>query len=248
MSLWPFRPNCPIDAKAQAWLDDRMKWLAGEFGIETWRKARAIEPTEEFFPDQFDGTESAVQLMLNRICDFMHIDPSRVVLRLYTEDVNPELKRKLHLGTNGKGTAGHYRVEEKEIVGIEASKLGDPTALVATIAHELAHVRLLGEKRLTGEEEDHEPLTDLTTVFFGLGVFNANSAFRFDQWSQGNWHGWKAATLGYLNEQMFGYALGLWTIVRGEASPSWTKHLRPNPRAYMKQAVRYLKANPPSAF
>jgi len=248
MPLWPFRPKCPIDAQSQAWVDGRMKWLAGQFGMETWRNARAIEPTEKFFPDQFDGSERAVRLMLERVCGFMRVDPNRVILRLYSEGPDSSLARKLHLETAGKGSAGHYRVEEKEIVGIETSKLNDPMALVATIAHELAHVRLLGEGHLTGQEDDHEPLTDLATVFFGLGIFNANSTFRFNQWAQAGWHGWKATTLGYLNEQMFGYALGLWAKVRGEDDPAWTTHLRLNPRTYMKRAMGYLKANPPAMF
>jgi len=146
----------------------------------------------------------------------------------------------------GRGTSGRYDVEGQEIVAIEASNLHDPMALVATIAHELSHARLLGEGRLTGKEEDHEPVTDLTTVFFGLGIFNANCAFRFSQWSRAGRHGWNAATLGYLSEEMFGYALGLWTLVRDEENPAWVRHLRTNPRVYMKQTVRFLKANPPS--
>ena len=79
-------------------------------------------------------------------------------------------------------------------------------------------MRLLGEGRITGDEADHEPLTDLTTVFFGMGIFNANSTFRFKQWTNGNMHGWKAATLEYLNETTFGYALGLWTFMRRSQS------------------------------
>ncbi len=249
MPLLPFRPKCPIESQSQAWVDARMKWLAGQFGMPKWRTARAVEPTEEFFPDRFDGSEDAVRRMLDRVCGFMGVAPGRVTLQLYAErpkDLTDNLHVAIH--SEGKATAGHYRVEEKEIVGIEASKLNDPMSLVATIAHELAHVRLLGERRLTGKEEDHEPLTDLTTVFFGLGIFNANSVCQFDQWAEGGWHGWKASKQGYLNERMFGYALALWTTVRNEDNPPWMRHLRTNPRTYMKQAVKFLRANPPGAF
>jgi len=85
-------------------------------------------------------------------------------------------------------------------------------------------------------------------VFFGLGIFTANSRFQYNQWSDGQMYGWRASTLGYLSEEKFGYALGLWTKVRGEEHPRWMRHLRLNPRAYMKQTVRYLRENPPGSF
>jgi hypothetical protein len=220
-----------------------MDWLITQFGKDTLLRATPIEPLEKFFPDPYDATEPAIRLMLNRICAFMHIHPDRVELQLY-EEQRTAAGPKLLDGTTSNGSAGHYRVDGKEIIGLEKSNLHDPLAVVATLAHELAHVRLLGEQRLSPDEPDHEPLTDLTTVFFGLGIFNANSTFRFNQWSRGNRYGWKASTLGYLNEEMFGYALALWTTLRNDLTPTWPKHLRTNPRTYMKQSLRYLSANP----
>lgn len=191
--------------------------------------------------------------MLDRICTYMHIDPSRVELQLYSEGRDIKLPVSVIIASEEKGSAGQYRPPDdassgKEIVSIEVSNLKDPQKLAATIAHELAHVRLIGEGRITNKEEDHEPLTDLATVFFGLGIFNANSSFHFNQWHESGWSGWKASTLGYLNEPMFGYALGLWTTVRNEENPAWMKHLRLNLRTFMKQTIRYLKQNRPQGF
>jgi hypothetical protein len=39
-----------------------------------------------------------------------------------------------------------------------------PKALVATIAHELGHVLLLGDGRVATQQQDHEPLIYLLTV------------------------------------------------------------------------------------
>jgi hypothetical protein len=50
---------------------------------------------------------------------------------------------------------------------VEAANLDDPLAMVATAAHELGHVRRLGHGWLSDEAADHEPLTDLLTVFLG---------------------------------------------------------------------------------
>jgi hypothetical protein len=43
------------------------------------------------------------------------------------------------------------------------------------LAHEFSHIKLLGENRM---QENHEHLTDLFTVVFGLGIFNANASFK----------------------------------------------------------------------
>ncbi len=119
----------------------------------------------------------------------------RVKLQLY-HDRDAATRKRLRIESEEKDAAGYYWKDDKEIVAIEASNLGDPMALVGTIAHELAQCRLLGEKRITSEAVDHESLTDLTTVFFGMGIFNANSSFRFSQWTRGNSYGWGASKFG----------------------------------------------------
>jgi hypothetical protein len=109
-------------------------------------------------------------------------------------------------------------------------------SVIGTIAHELGHVRLLGEGRVHGGFEDHEPLTDLLTVFFGLGIFTANSAFIFDASSVG----WQAQRRGYLDEEMLGYALALFALMRGERSPTWSRYLEGSISTYFKNGLKYL--------
>jgi hypothetical protein len=127
-------------------------------------------------------------------------------------------------------------------IGVERSKLDDPVALVATTAHELGHELLLGEGRVSSDTRDHEPLTDLLTVFMGLGIFTANSTIRDQGWSSGVMVGWTTSRLGYLDQRTFGYALARFANVRGESSPKWLKYLRPDVRAPFRQSIRYLEA------
>jgi len=108
---------------------------------------------------------------------------------------------------------------------------------VATISHELAHALLLGDGRISGQVPDHEWVTDLTTVFLGLGVFGSNSAIREEPASTGHRH---LSSSGYMSELIYAYALALFAWARGETKPSWAGHLRPNVRASMKQALRFL--------
>jgi hypothetical protein len=84
-------------------------------------------------------------------------------------------------------------------------------------------------------------LTDLLTVFLGLGIFTANSAFKFNQWTGGGKQGWEAKRLGYLTESMFGYALALFAWARGEDKPQWSKYLEGNVKYYFRSGLKYLE-------
>ena len=244
MSWWPFGSKCPVDEKTRNWVDGRMAWLANEFGLENWWDTPLIEPNDTYFPDRFDRSERSVRQMLDRVCGYMGVDPDRIALRLYSEDRHHRLARGLIIQTEGTGTAGTYSREDREVISIETSTTQDASTLVAVMAHELAHARLLGEGRISPDAKDHEPTTDLATVFFGLGLFNANSVVQFQQWSSGSWSGWRSSRIGYLDEPTFGYALAVWAYVRGEQSPRWMRQLRLGPRSAMAQSLRFLAANP----
>jgi hypothetical protein len=83
-------------------------------------------------------------------------------------DDNPELSAHVPIHVEWTGAAGHHRIRDgRSVIGIRDDQAARPTALVATVAHELGHVLLLGEGRISAQQQDHEPLTDLLTVFFG---------------------------------------------------------------------------------
>jgi hypothetical protein len=219
-----------------------MLWLIEEFGGDALRNAVVVLPTDEFFPDQFSEDEGAVRALVDRVCVYMGVAPERVELEFFT-DQNKELGINLPFNESSfNGAAGHYRKRrDKFLINIESSQLTDPMFLVATSAHELGHVRLLGEGRVSADFEDHEPLTDLLTVFLGLGVFTGNSVYSFKQWTDAFSQGWQTERRGYLTEEMFGYALALFAWVRGEQRPAWSKYLQGNVGAYFKNGQRYLE-------
>jgi hypothetical protein len=146
------------------------------------------------------------------------------------------------LTTERRGAAGHYRERGgRPVVSIDEDQARRPMALVATIVHELGHVLLLGDRRITSERQDHEPLTDLLTVFFGLGIFGANAAFEYTQEARGRYpYSWRSR-LGYLTEPMFGYGLARYAGLRGEKSPSWSRYVDVNARTFLNRGLRYLE-------
>jgi hypothetical protein len=129
----------------------------------------------------------------------------------------------------------------KSRIWIETGNLADPLALVATMAHELAHVHLLGRGRISAEAEDHEPLTDLLTVYFGMGVISANSVIREKNWRMGNISGWSIGRFGYLGMSEYGYALARYARARQEDGAAWSGELRLDVRSAFKDAVRFLE-------
>ena len=241
MLSW-FSAKCPVEAEDKEWLEDAFLWLIDEFGAETLADLAVVLPTDEFFPDRYSSSEEDLRLLVNRVCNYMDVEPSRVELRFFTDRTNTLQQHLPVFESRDKSALGTYRKERgKYVISLEKWQANEPTNLIATVAHELAHVRLLGEDRLDPDYEDGEPLTDLATVFFGLGIFTANSVFSFKQWRDAFSAGWEADRRGYLTEQMYGYALALFARARGEMKPVWAKYLEGDSAVYFKTACRFLE-------
>lgn len=228
------KPECPVDPATREWIDCRWGWLESQFGLERLRNARVILPSPQFFPDPFHGTKEDARRILDRVCGYMEIDPATIELTLY-KDRTPafEGRWRTTLGTyHSDGAKFHIRVEE--------TNLTDPLAMVATMAHELGHVHLLGHGRISEEVDDHEPLTDLFTVYAGMGVFTANSVIRERTWHRGEVSGWSIGRQGYLGMPAYGYAFARFARARSEANAKWAKELRLDVRSAYKQAMRFL--------
>ncbi len=217
-----------------------MAWLVEKVGAETIRRARVVLPTEEFFPDPYDGSPSAVRALLDRVCGYIEVDPSRVELQFYSEK-KPSSSGVSVTDPDG-GTAGLYsEAQGKAAIWLEASHLEDPLSVVATFAHELCHFHLLGRRLLDPPTEDHEPLADLATVCFGLGAISANAVIRETSWHAAGWEGWRAGRHGYLTAAMLGYALAWFAWYRGESGPAWANRLRPDALDAFRKGLRYLQ-------
>ncbi len=174
-----FKPQCPVDDMTKKWVEYRLTWLISQFGYELFTR-EILLPTKEYFPEPFDGSESSVRNLLTHVCRYMIVDATRVELRLFT---NPE---QLFLVNEGgryipTGAAGLYEERsDSAIIHSERSELSNLSNLIGTMAHELSHLRLMGEGRVSGNDYDNELLTDLTAVFHGFGIFLGNSPRNWD--------------------------------------------------------------------
>jgi hypothetical protein len=141
------------------------------------------------------------------------------------------------------GAAGTFQesiVDKKFIISVKKSKSENPISLIGTIAHELCHVMLLGENRISPNDLDMEPLTDLLTVYYGLGIFTGNSAIQTGRYFTSQGEGWHIERQGYLPQEYFGYSLALWAFLRNEHKPDWLKHCSVDIKEYCKKSLQLL--------
>ena len=222
-----FVAACPVAAREQKWIEESMAWFRATFG----------EPRPVVPPDAFSRPLDVPDLVA-QLCAYMEIDPDSLTIELYGDTAEDDLARATGLTLRSRGAAGHYRREGgRPIVAVDRTLT--PLRMIATVAHELGHVRL-DDGHVIQERADHEPLTDLATVHFGLGIFTANASFEFSQDDQ-----WRSVRrLGYLTEPMFGYGLACHAWLRGERRPDWARHLDTNPRVYLRRGLRYLAKHP----
>lgn len=230
-----FKPTCPVDSATKAWIERRFEWLTQEFGIQRLVEHKTMLPTQEFLPLNYDCTEDGIADLMKRVADHMHVDHSTLDLNFY-EDKAIGVD-----GTMSPASAGLYtEIDGRYQIWLEVNCLDDPGGVIATLAHEIGHVILLGQKRIAPEAEDHEELTDLLSVFLGLGVFAANSSLHETNIHGSGYSAWSVGNRGYLSMHAIGYALSLYTLARGQTHPEWLKHLRPDAKAYVCRGIRYI--------
>jgi hypothetical protein len=234
-------PTLPIEKEEQEWIESSLQWMLTEFGREYFLSKPTILPRRESFPD-FQGTEECVPPLVEKIAGYMDVDFKQLDIEMFDAENSAETDGQ-HAGeTRFQGPAGLYSQDENRRMQIRISDhcLENYLSLVATVAHELGHARLLGEARISAELRDHEYLTDLVCVFLGMGIFTANAAFQFNQWQDSSHQGWNASRSGYLSEAMLGYALAACCWMKGEDKPAWSTSLAINVGHYFRKSLAYL--------
>jgi hypothetical protein len=238
-----FTPRCPVSTNERDWITRNMDWLRGQFSDAPLHKP-VILPTSEYFPPPYTGSDMDIGKVVASVAVYMGTQVGDIKLEFSDElGHDQDLARAVPIAIHSTGAAGttHVGAHGHFVVTIDRSTAREPARLIAVAAHELAHARLHGEAQVPRDRKDGEPLTDLATVYLRMGVFNANAAYDFSRVAQGLATGWRTQRLGYLTEQMFGYALARYAVMRGEPDPPWARYLDTNPKVYMRQGLRYLR-------
>ena len=238
----------PLDKELRKYFENNLIWLTQEFPEPDIEKRKILCPTNNDFPIVWKYSKDNALEVLKIISENMQIDFNEIELDFYENGI-----KEINVGAssifmqtdpNVQDSAGFF-LNEKEngkfIISLDESLLEKPDILIATVAHELSHVKLLGEQRI---DENDEMLTDFATVFFGLGIFNANAAFQFynepDRWGYSN--------LGYLKIEEWAYALALFAFIRQEDNPQWQQYLSKTIKSEFEKSLQYMIENEDDIF
>jgi hypothetical protein len=252
-------PECPVGRSEQEWIEASMSWCSREFGTEVLQRG-IVRPAELVGSLPYSGEPGQIDALVSRVCLVMQVSSAEITVNLF--DASAARDKAGTRGAPSKYAVGHFRMRDgRPVIDIDQSESADPAFLTAIIAHELCHVRLQGEGRIPADRPDSERLTDLLTIYFGLGIFSANAALRYTRDNR-NWSilpvgyldertlnasrndGYRR--LGYLSEQEFSYALGCYCWLSGETAPGWATFLNPGLQANLARSLAFLaKAGPP---
>jgi hypothetical protein len=247
--------DCPIDAKAQEWMESSIRWFMNEFGTSVIYRDPVL-PTADFLLDsKYTASVGEIEDLVAHVCELMGVDPESFTLELFDGSGEEEV-----VTASGKRHAvGHFRMSGgRLVISLDRRETADPKQLTAIAVHELCHLRLLGEGRIRKDRSDGERLTDLLTVYFGFGIFATNAAMRFTRAERGFTvisrgllddralnaarHNDGYRRLGYLSSAEFGYALACYCWVRSETEPpGWARYVNPGPRVQMERGLAYLR-------
>jgi hypothetical protein len=227
-----FKPKCSIDVREKLWLEINLAMLYRWFGVE---KLHEIAPRVY--------QQSALDFALNEeeAALLYH-----AINQQYGVEVPPDLR--FFDQQDRPDASGLYVAEPRPEVWISRDNLDHQGMALCTIAHELAHHLLIGANRLTGREEYHEYLTDMTTIVFGYGVIRANHSFAFRQWRDPSYSYWQTFRNGYMPSHLYGYLLALIAWERNEQNADWSKGLNVNSHESFQINTKYLFKTEDSFF
>lgn len=244
--FWKNRDLPPVTENDRKWIEQSLVFLAGIFEPIYFKTLSTITPDKQYFDRDFTGTEADAAYIFERLVTIMHINAWEIRLMFSAGKHTSVIDNIVATPSGGlqeswSGSSSKYvnnGLGHKEI-WLDTSLLKDSIKLIATLSHELAHYKLLGEYRM---EENDELLTDLTAVAFGFGIFKGNSYFKFSQWTSNSRQGWQMQKNGYLPEQVIAYAMA-WLAHYRKEDVSWKKYLNKTMRKYFEQSYRYIEKN-----
>lgn len=225
-----FKPSCPLLPKDKQWVEIRLNWLGKEFGYYRFIENSGILPTKDNFPIDYDGSDEALVELFLIVCRYLEIDPYKVNIRKFRDETRVLLESGVRLNF-GSYSIGRYEPGFKPTVYVEESIVKTLDLVIAVLAHELSHHLLIHSGLSSVFSPDDEALTDLTAIFFGMGVFIVNRAGRLPLLS---------GDKRYMSRTVAAYALAHHAWARDEKIPEWLKYIRGEARSWCKTSIKFL--------
>jgi hypothetical protein len=223
---------------------DTYKWLLRNFGGDDFYKGTTLVlPTKEHFPVQTASQDQLADAIFLQVKKYACMDEWPCELQAQEPDVERRVAPTIMLQGEERSPLGTFSVDEskKIVITYNPAIVSNTTQLVATFAHELAHY-LTGtcKEPPPGGWENWEFATDLAAVFMGFGIFMANSAFNFSQYSEFDSQGWSTSNSGYLSQAEFSFALAIFVKLKDIQPDSVYPYLNSNVKSLFKKSLMEL--------
>ena len=247
--MWnPFRKKPLLPEEDERFQIETYRWLLKHFGgVNFYEHAKLILPTDEYFPSKVDSVDNGVQYIFEQVKLYMGLQnwPCRLVAQEEDPDIN--VAPTVVLQNTEKNPLGTFSVHENEevIITYNPNLTSNPTHMAATFAHELAHyMTSTAPEPPPGGWENWEFATDITATFTGFGVFQANAAFNFQQYTEVDSQGWKTTGGGYLTEAEHSYSLAIFLLLKNISAEDAYPYCDTNVKVYLRKALEELAAKP----
>ncbi|MBC8289486.1 MAG: HEAT repeat domain-containing protein [Planctomycetes bacterium] len=237
-----FAPRCPLTLGLKVWTERRFRDIGEVLGASHLRTVEVIEPGGDLF-ESTDDPDLLIGRIFEQVCRWMDVPSSSLRLKLISGLEMADLY----------GAQNHGRIEAaKSLYAIPAQEDEPATLLIsaqidlelerllAIIARGVAHDVLRTRIPDLFAAEDRMQSIDLVPVFFGLGPSVANSTVREVNGEYGMTSTFQISRTGHLSAELFGYALALFSWVRGEPLPDWSRRLRLDAKETMKAGLKFL--------
>jgi hypothetical protein len=241
--FWRKKPT--VDADEMALQLEHWTWLDGLLGPVDGDPPRfPVFPSRKVFPETTAKGHARARHYFDRVRDIYAIPDG--TCELVPQKVRPKLGDSIVFGEIGSSHAlGTYQPRDNVArITYDPGQLDDPLQLIATFAHELAHLKL--EYRTVpppGGEDTMEPLTDLTTVHMGFGLFGANRAFNYSQSTSYDRQGWNVNYSGYLSEAEWGFSNAILFELLDVPENDYADYAKPSVFSLIARNRAFLRAN-----
>jgi len=224
------------------WLGQSLRDLIRARGIAQFAGAPLLTPSDEDFPDPWDGSVRAAHRITQRLMHHAGIGDLRISLTaLPDDDAAPD-------DVWDAGTAGWFSgIEDgRARFGIQPKEIGDPDSVVGIMAHEVAHAWRQQHGLIDPDRDTEEHLTDVTTIFLGFGILTTNATEKYRSWRKLRATAHQMKSLGYLPAPAMSWLLALQASARGDKSEraAIRHYLEPNQRGWFDESMEKIAADP----
>jgi len=218
------------------WIENNINTFIQWFGIERLKKQPFILPTQENFPYDNLNDNSQFQKLFEQLCDSYELNPDDILVKIF-DDLKSKQWSTWVINENSNEPVGYfyqsYSSEEKRFtIQIAKSNFNDSTQLVTVLSHELAHVKVIGDDFIRSDDPNLEPLTDLVNIFFGFGIFIANSCQKMDTDS--------ISRIGYLPNEIISYTIALISYITQHNINNYLEYFNLNIKELVQKDFDFL--------